>query len=117
VDAKTLMTGLVVGVLLGAGGGGAAWALTADNEDPVAQEVVAICDLVRRTATPTADSSLEDLRRWSGMNELMVSVAQDDPTRKPLADALQDGVDAMSELDFEGLRRAVNRVRDICATV
>jgi hypothetical protein len=111
------MTGLVVGVLLGAGGGSAAWAMTADNEDPVADEVVAICDLVRRTATPNADSSLEDLRRWSGMNELMVSVAQDDPTRKPLADALQDGVDAMGELDYEGLRRAVNRVRDICATV
>jgi hypothetical protein len=46
-----------------------------------------------------------------------VSIAQDDPTRKPLADAFQDGVDAMGELDFDGLRRAVNRVRDICAGV
>jgi hypothetical protein len=110
------VTGLVVGVLLGAGGGSAAWAMTAHEDEPN-DEVVAICDLVKRTATPKAESQLEDLRRWSGMNELMVSIAQDDPTRKPLAKALQDGVDAMSELDFDGLRRAVNRTRDICAGV
>ena len=114
MDVRSVVTGLVVGVVLGAGGGGAAWAMTAAPREPN-DEVVAICDLVRRTATPQADTQLEDLRRWSGMNELMVSIAQDDPTRRPLADALQDGVDAMGELDYAGLRRAVNRVRDICA--
>ncbi len=115
MDGRALVVGLIIGLVLGAGVASGVWALTADS--PGDSEVSAVCGFVERTPVPNLDTSLEDLRRWGGMNELMVSVARDDPAQRPLADALEKTAEAIQNLNFDQVREHVDKAKEHCANV
>ena len=93
-----LIVGLVVGLVVGAGGLGLVWALVSGDS---ATDYDAVCGLVARTEPLTKDFELGDLRRLSGVGELAAAMAEADSTHKPLAAALENSVQAAQILDLE----------------
>jgi len=112
MSVRAVVIGLVIGLVFGAGIASLTWVLVTDtggNDD-----VAAVCGVVERTPVPDEDTPIEDIRRWS-IGEVMPSVAKENPSYQPLADALQKAVQAMQRFDFDGMRAAVDQAKGFCA--
>ena len=106
-----VVTGLVIGLVVGAGGLGVAWALSSGGSDG---DYDAVCGLITRTEPLTKDFELGDIRRLGGVGELAAALAEDDPTHKPLADALEDSVRAAQQFDIEQSGTSLRQAQNIC---
>jgi len=106
-----LVAGLVIGLVVGGGGLGLAWMLSSGSSGT---DIDAVCDLVARTEPLTKDFELGDMRRLAGVGELAAALAEDDPTHKPLATALEEGVRAAQNFDLEQSGTSLRRAQDIC---
>lgn len=115
MNIRAVVIGLVVGLVFGAGIASLVWALTTDV-DGGNDDVTAVCGVVERTPVPNEDTPMEELRRW-GIGEVMPSVAKTNPAYRQLADALQEVVESMQQLDFDGMRAAIDRSKQLCADV
>ena len=104
---------LVIGLVIGAGGLGLVWVLTSDSSDGDT-DYTAVCELIVRTGPLTKDFELGDMRRLAGVGELAAALAEDDPTHKPLATALEEIVRSAQAFDLEQSGTALRRAQAIC---
>jgi hypothetical protein len=106
-----LVAGLVVGLVVGGGGLGLAWMLSSGGSG---SDIDAVCELVAGTEPLTKEFELGDMRRLAGVGELAAALAEDDPTHKPLATALEESVRAAQSFDLEQSGTSLRRAQDIC---
>jgi hypothetical protein len=112
-----LTVGLAIGLVVGAGGLGLAWALSSGGSGTdVTADYDAVCGLVANTKPLTRDFELGDMRRLGGVSELAAALAEADSTHKPLADALEKSVLAAQNFDLDGSGTSLRRAQDICRT-
>lgn len=106
-----LVTGLVIGLVVGGGGLGLAWMLSSGGSGT---DIDAVCELVAGTEPLTMEFELGDMRRLGGVGELAAALAEDDPTHKPLATALEESVRAAQVFALDESGTALRRAQDIC---
>ncbi len=117
LNARAVLVGLLVGLVLGGGIASVIWALTTDDDTGggTDADVAAVCGVIQRTPMPDEDTSIEDRRRWA-VAEVMPSVAKADPEYQPLADALEKAVRAMQQFQPDEMRAAIDDAKRLCAT-
>ena len=114
---RAALAGLAAGLVLGAGVVGLIWATSGlDAADGARADAAAVCGVGERTPLPTNDTPIEDLRRW-GVAEVGPSLAKQDPSLRPLADALEQAYRAMTVFDMKKMSDAVTRAKQICEVV
>lgn len=106
-----MIVGLVVGLVVGAGGLGLAWAVSSGGSG---DDVDAVCGLIERTQPLTQEFELGDMRRLGGVSELAAALAEDDPAHQPLAEALQDSVRAAQGFDIPRSAASLRQAQDTC---
>lgn len=109
-----LVAGLLIGLLVGAGGLGLVWALTSGGTGSGGDDYEVVCGLVVRTEPLTEDYELGDVRRLAGVGELAAALAEEDPTRQPLADELEKSVRAVKLFEVDQAGTSLRRAQDIC---
>ncbi|WP_133901336.1 hypothetical protein [Actinophytocola oryzae] len=107
-----MVVGVAIGLAIGAGGLGLAWALSSGTN--VDEDYDALCGLVVRTEPITRDFELADIRRLSGISELAAAMAETDSTHKPLAEALERSVQAAQVFDIDQTGSSLRHAQDIC---
>ncbi|TDV56042.1 hypothetical protein CLV71_102103 [Actinophytocola oryzae] len=107
-----VVVGVAIGLAIGAGGLGLAWALSSGTN--VDEDYDALCGLVVRTEPITRDFELADIRRLSGISELAAAMAETDSTHKPLAEALERSVQAAQVFDIDQTGSSLRHAQDIC---
>jgi hypothetical protein len=118
--AGSLLTGLVIGLVFGAAAVGVTWAISASTgSDGTAADAEAVCGVIERTRAPKdakdmENISLEDVRRW-GVTEVGPSLAKQDPSLKPLADAMEKVLPSIQRFDVEKAKDAIDEVKGLCA--
>ncbi|AXG82900.1 hypothetical protein DVK44_25575 [Streptomyces paludis] len=113
---------LAVGLLLGGGGVGAAWALSGDGDEPGARaDAVAACaalDGFDESMYMTKGSAGEVAgHRWGAAYSLSRAAAAGDAAYKPLANAIQGASDRIMstfEVDAEA-KAGIRKARVLCA--
>jgi len=109
---RPLLLGLLVGLVVGAGAVGLAWALS--GSDGVEADAEAMCGIVERTPPLSEDISQLEVRRWAVV-EVAPSLAEADPRYQPLADTFADAINAFrAELDVERAQELVDRALRLC---
>jgi hypothetical protein len=120
-----LVTALLVGLLVGGGGVGAAWALTGSGEDAVgygpASDAQGACAALAgfdesKYAAKGAEGEVA-LHRWSGAVVLAEAAAAGDPAHEPLADALRRAANRQRQVfEFDAqVMKELATAREICA--
>jgi hypothetical protein len=109
-----LLVGIVIGLLVGAGGLGLAWALSPG--DSGGEDVEAVCGLVARTEPLSKDFAVGDMRRLAGVSELAAALAEADQAHQPLAGALEDSVRAAQMFDLPKSGSSLREAQEICDT-
>jgi hypothetical protein len=113
---KTLVLGLIVGLLVGAGIVGLTWALTGDSSEGAAADAAAVCGIIERTPDPPAelrDITMEYLQRWS-VSDVASSIAEADSRYRPLAEALEEVLTTMRTLEPDKMGEAIGKARSAC---
>lgn len=111
---RMLLLGLIIGLVVGAGGVGLAWGFSGGSGDNA--DADAVCGIVRRTPDPSAnfrDISLEYVQRWS-ISDVAASLAKTNATYQPLADALREVTTTIRVLDLDKMREAIGKARSAC---
>lgn len=106
-----LITGLALGLVVGAGGLGLAWALSSDDSGT---DYDAVCGLITRTEPLSKEFELGDMQRLGGVSQLAAALAEDDPTHKPLAEALDESVRAAQMFDLDQSSTSLRQAQAIC---
>ena len=114
MNARALLVGTVIGLVLGAGIASLVWSLVTDEDGAANADVAAVCGVVERTPVPDQDTPFEEMRRWS-VGEVLPSVAKANPEYQPLADAMQKTVRSMQSMDFDEMRSSIDEVKRLCA--
>lgn len=109
----TLVAGLIVGLVVGAGGLGLTWALSSDGSGT---DYDAMCGLITRTEPLTKEFELGDMQRLGGVSQLAAALAEADSTHKPLAEALDESVRAAQMFDLDQSSTSLRRAQAICDT-
>lgn len=110
-----VIAGLVVGLVVGAGGLGLVWALSSGGSGTdLGADYDAVCQLVTRTEPLTEKFELGDMRRLAGVGELAAALAEADPAHKPLASALEESLRAAQIFDLDQSGTSLRRAQDIC---
>ncbi|MEW2633823.1 hypothetical protein AB0903_19740 [Streptomyces sp. NPDC048389] len=120
-----LVTALLVGLLVGGGAVGAAWALTGGTSGAggtsAADDARGACDALagfdESKYTAEGDEGLIALNRWTGAVTLSAAAAMGDSSYQPLADALQRASDRhMQVFEFDDrAKKDLATAREICA--
>ncbi|MEV7421829.1 MULTISPECIES: hypothetical protein [unclassified Streptomyces] len=116
------MIALAVGLVLGGGGVGAAWALSGGGEEPGARaDAVAACAALDgfdeskyMTKGPAGEVASH---RWGAAYSLSRAAAAGDAAYKPLATTLQEATDRIMmtfKVDAE-VKAGIGKARDLCA--
>ncbi len=112
---RMLLLGLIIGLVVGAGGVGLAWGLNGGSG--ASADARAVCGIVARTPDPPAnlrDISTEYARRWS-VGDVAASIAATDATYQPLADSLRDVLRTVRSLNPDRMRDAIGKAKQVCA--
>ncbi|MEU0694785.1 hypothetical protein ABZ349_12485 [Streptomyces niveus] len=119
----TLLAAVAIGLLLGAGGVGAAWAIAGDGsgaESGAATDARGACDALggfdEAKFTAKGDEGLVALNRWSGAVTLSAAAAAGDPAYKPLSDSLSRAQHRHAQVfDFDAeVKKDLAQARGIC---
>ncbi|WP_381794214.1 hypothetical protein [Streptomyces niveus] len=117
------MAAVAIGLLLGAGGVGAAWAITGDGSGAAsgaATDARGACDALagfdEAKFTAKGDEGLVALNRWSGAVTLSAAAAAGDPAYKPLSDSLDRARLRHAQVfDFDAeVKKDLAEARGIC---
>jgi hypothetical protein len=114
---RSLVIGLAVGLVIGAGGVTLAWSITDQQPSDAAADAEATCALTRRTAQTEPGDKFADYGRWIAASALAKIAAGGDPQYKPLEDAAFDAAMIVGRTyeaagpDFE---REARKVRELC---
>ena len=111
---RMLVLGVLVGLVVGAGGVGLAWGLSGSSG--AAADADAVCGIILRTPDlpeKPDDITLEYTQRWA-VSEVAESIAKGDATYRPLADALGDVLTSLRNFRTDDMRTAMGRARQIC---
>ncbi|MEU8890867.1 hypothetical protein [Streptomyces sp. NPDC048442] len=123
-----LVAALAAGLLLGAAGVGAAWAVTGDDSGATSPTgpatdargaCAALAGFDESKYMTKADEGDVSLHRWSGANALSAAAAAGDPAYKPLAAALhraQQRHQVVYEFNAE-VKKDLAEARRICADI
>ncbi|MCI3223982.1 hypothetical protein OG705_23925 [Streptomyces sp. NBC_00838] len=117
------MAALVTGLLLGAGGVGAAWAIAGDGSADTSGAAVdarGACDALagfdETKFTAKGDEGLVALNRWSGAVTLSAAAAAGDPAYESLSDSLSRAQHRHAQVfDFDAeVKKDLAKARGIC---
>ncbi|WP_405612438.1 hypothetical protein OG292_11300 [Streptomyces sp. NBC_01511] len=122
------MTTLAIGLLLGAAGVGAAWAITGDSTGTTsgtapATDARGACDALagfdESKYTAKGDEGLVALNRWSGAITLSAAAAAGDPAYKSLSDSLSRAQHRHAQVfDFDAqVKKDLAKARGICEDI
>lgn len=106
-----VVAGLVVGLVVGAGGLGLVWALGSGGSGT---DYDAVCGLVVRTEPLPKEFELGDMQRLGGVAQLAAALAESDSTHKPLAEALDKSIRAAQMYDLDQSSTSLRRAQAIC---
>lgn len=118
-----LVAALAAGLLLGAAGVGAAWAITGDgtaSESGPATDARGACDALagfdESKYSAKGNEGLMALNRWSGAITLSAAAAAGDPAYKPLSDSLSRAQNRHAQVfDFDAqVKKDLTKARGIC---
>ncbi|MFD3923812.1 hypothetical protein [Streptomyces sp. NPDC058595] len=118
-----LVAALVIGLLLGAGGVGAAWAIGGNGSADTTGAAVdarGACDALagfdETKLTAKGDEGLVALNRWSGAVTLSAAAAAGDPAYASLSDSLSRAQHRHAQVfDFDaGVKKDLAKARGIC---
>ncbi|MEU0087938.1 hypothetical protein [Streptomyces sp. NPDC006274] len=118
-----LVTALLVGLLAGGAGVGAAWALTGGTSGggDAAADARGACDALagfdESKYLAEGNEGLVALNRWHGAVTLSTAAAAGDSSYKPLADALRRAADRhQRDIEFNAeVMKDLTKARDLCA--
>jgi hypothetical protein len=114
-----LVAGLAVGLLVGGGGVGLAWAFTSGASDDAAQnDAAAACMAIEESEVPSAEDDelpLDLMRRWAGAGELAGAAAEADSGYQSLADELETVSRGIATFEFDQVEEAAQNAKDLCA--
>jgi hypothetical protein len=117
---RAIVVAVLAGLVIGGGGVGLAWALTAKS-DPTGTDAdaQAVCGILARTPDPVNfdQFGLADAERWAAAGNLADAVAAVNARYRPLADALRDAHNAVTQLDLPNVRSAAGKARQLCANL
>jgi hypothetical protein len=124
---RTVVLSLVAGLVLGAAGMGAAWAMNADSDSPVdgtpAADARAACEALDgfdpEKYTAKGPAGEVALNRYAAAGALSASAAAADPKYKELAQAIRRSQDRHAQVfDFDAtVKKDLGRAREICRSL
>jgi hypothetical protein len=107
-----------VGLLLGGGGVGLAWALTSGGPDSGAEsDATFACAAIEDSDIPSdpEDVPFSLIRRWAGASELAAAAAEADSSYESLAHEFNGVSLGIRSFDFEQVDEAAEKAKDLCA--
>jgi hypothetical protein len=116
MDPRPLVLGVIIGLVVGAGGVGLAWGLGAGTGSAADADARAVCGVLARTPDPASYEDLtEEYANRFSISGVATAIAKTDGRYRPLADALDNALNSLRQFDLDAMRQHLRQARDACA--